>query len=112
MQRDRSKARAGDVMMCFHNASGLAAPQKRQKYVRRMVQGMTIFAAVETGLHGVEEKETIREAKDELGIHATVITGGYVGAKSGIAIYVPKSDTIPEDTIRKGTQENPRGRYS
>ena len=99
--RNPSAARAGDQLFGFHNSSGITVTQTRKQYVRKMVPGMTIFAAVETGLHGVTESDAIEEAERETGIHATVVTGGYVGAKSGIAIYIPKADAIPAETIRK-----------
>ena len=63
-------------MLGFHHASSIAKQQKRKQYVKKMVMGETIFAAVETGLHGIEEEDAIQEARDEQGIHATVITGG------------------------------------
>ena len=99
--RDQKLARAGDIRMGFHNASSIASAQVRKQYIRKMVAGMTIFAACETGLHGVEETDAITEAEREPGIHATAITGGYVGTKSGIIIYIPKSDAIPKETISK-----------
>jgi hypothetical protein len=49
--RNPSAARAGDQLFSFHNSSGITVAQTRKQYVRKMVPGMTIFAAVETGLH-------------------------------------------------------------
>ena len=106
--RDHKQARAGDVRMGLHNASSIASAQVRRQYVRKMVAGMTIFAACETGLHGLEEADAITEAEREPGIHATAITGGYVGTKSGIIVYIPKSDAIPEETICKRETGEPR----
>ena len=99
--RDHSKKRAGDLLFGFHNSSGMADMQTRKRYTKRMVSGMTLFAAVETGLRGIAEEDAIEEAANESGIHAKLVTGGYVGAKSGIALYIPKGDAIPKETIRK-----------
>ena len=49
----------------------------------------------------VPESGAIEEAERETGIHATVVTGGYIDVKSGIAVYIPKSDAVPAETIRK-----------
>ena len=106
--RDHKQARAGDIRMGFHNASSIASAHVRKQYVRKMVAGMTIFAACETGLHGLEESDAIAEAEREPGIHATAITGGYVGAKSGIIVYIPKSDAIPRETICKRETGEPK----
>jgi hypothetical protein len=77
--------------MGFHNASSIASAHVRKQYIRKMVAGMTIFAACETGLHGLEEADAIAEAEREPGIHATAITGGYVGTKSGIIVYIRRT---------------------
>jgi hypothetical protein len=106
--RDHTQARAGDIRMGFHNASSIASAQVRKQYIRKMVAGMTIFAACETGLHGLEEADAIAEAEREPGIHATAITGGYVGTKSGIIVYIPKSDAIPKETISKRETGEPK----
>ena len=61
-----------------------------------MVSGMTLFAAVETGLRGIAEEDAIEEAANESGIHAALVTGEYVGAKSGIALLRPQGRCHPE----------------
>ena len=102
----------GDTVIRFHNAGGLACPDRRRKYLRRMFRGVDMLGLCETSWEDSREADARRVARWDPRIQADLYTGGQYkresgsGRNAGLALLVRRGGAVKEVVVRKHGDES------
>jgi len=102
----------GDTVIRFHNAGGLACPDRRRQYLRRMFRGVDVLGLCETSWEDCREADARRLARWDARIQADMYTGGQYkresgsGRNAGLALLVRRGGAVKEVVVREHGDES------